>query len=129
MFYIDGFPDFTRQHTEILAHIIQYAPDVTICMNCPADAFLTGDVKDDVFVGLAFEKAHATARQILRIAKRAGVAWEITKIAPNPTALEPLRQKLFQGELQALLLLSIMRTTVSACGNCLQPCVNISQTD
>ena len=102
VFYIDGFPDFTRQHTEILAHIIQYAPDVTICMNCPADAFLTGDVKDDVFVGLAFEKAHATARQILRIAKRAGVAWEITKIAPNPTVLEPLRQKLFQGELQAL---------------------------
>ena len=99
VFYIDGFPDFTRQHMEILEHIIRCSPDVTISINCPADAFLTGDVKDNVFVGLAFEKAHATAMQILKIAKKVGVEWEITKVAPNPTALEPLRQKLFQGDL------------------------------
>ena len=100
VFYIDGFPDFTRQHMEILEHIIRFSPEVTIAVNCPADAFLTGDVRDDVFVGLAFEKAHATARQILHIAKNAGVQWDIRQIAPNPTPLEPLRQKLFQGELQ-----------------------------
>ena len=99
VFYIDGFPDFTRQHMEILKHIICFSPDVTISINCPADAFLTGDVRDDAFVGLAFEKAHATAMQILKIAKKVGVEWEITKVAPNPTALEPLRQRLFQGDL------------------------------
>ena len=102
VFYIDGFPDFTRQHMEILEHIIRFSPEVTIAINCPADAFLTGDVRDNAFVGLAFEKAHATAMQILQIAKKAGVQWEITKIAPNPTALEPLRQNLFQGELEGI---------------------------
>ena len=100
VFYIDGFPDFTRQHMEILEHIIRFSPDVTIAFNCPADAILTGDVKDDAFVGLAFEKAHDTARQVLEIAKRAGVRWDVTKIDPVPTALEPLRQKLFQGDLK-----------------------------
>ena len=102
VFYIDGFPDFTRQHMELLEHIIRYSPEVTISVNCPADCFLTGDVSDDAFVGLAFEKAHATALEILRIAKRAGVQYDIRKITPNPTPLEPMRRKIFQGCLEGV---------------------------
>ena len=102
VFYIDGFPDFTRQHMEILEHLIRYAPQVTISINCPADRFLTGDMESGDFVGLAFEKAHATAMEILRIARSAGVACRVEKLEPNPTPLEPLRQKLFQGSLEGV---------------------------
>ena len=108
VFYIDGFPDFTRQHMELLEHIIRVSPQVTIAINCPADAFLTGDAEDDAFVGLAFEKAHATALEILRIAKSAGVKYDIEKIDPNPTPLEPLRQRIFQGSLEGVDLGSCM---------------------
>ena len=34
IFYIDGFPDFTRQHLAILEYVIQVSPQVTISMNC-----------------------------------------------------------------------------------------------
>ena len=102
VFYIDGFPDFTRQHMEILEHLIRYAPQVTISINCPADRFLTGDMESGDFVGLAFEKAHATAMEILRIVRSAGVACRVEKLEPNPTPLEPLRQKLFQGSLEGV---------------------------
>lgn len=104
VFYIDGFPDFTRQHMQILEHLIRFSPQVTISINCPADRILTGDMSGDDFVGLAFEKAHATAMEILRIARTAGVACRVEALAPNPTPLEPVRQKLFQGSLEGVAL-------------------------
>ena len=33
-FYIDGFPDFTRQNLAIIAHLIQASPSVTVSLNC-----------------------------------------------------------------------------------------------
>ena len=33
-FYIDGFPDFTRQHLAIIAHLIGHSPQVTVSLNC-----------------------------------------------------------------------------------------------
>ena len=63
VFYIDGFPDFTRQHLAILEHLIQASPDVTVSLNC--------DREDSRL--LAFEKAGDTASQLLRCARRAGV--------------------------------------------------------
>jgi len=38
VFYIDGFPDFTRQHLAILGHLIRESPDVTISLNCRKEA-------------------------------------------------------------------------------------------
>ena len=104
VFYIDGFPDFTRQHMEILDHVIRFSPQVTISINCPADRFLTGDAGTPEFVGLAFEKAHATAMEILQIARRAGVPCTVEPVAPHETPLEPLRQRLFQGNLDGICL-------------------------
>ena len=89
-FYIDGFPDFTRQHLAVLEHLIRYAPEVTVSINCDAPG--TGV--------LAFEKAGDTAAQILRLAAKAGAEVEIEQIKPVEMPLEPLRRALFQGAIQ-----------------------------
>jgi len=91
-FYIDGFPDLTRQHTAILAHLIRNSPSVTVSLNCDAP----GSEK------LAFEKAGATAQELLRIAKQADVPVHIYRVAPYETPLLPLREKLFQGNTEHL---------------------------
>ena len=88
VFYIDGFPDFTRQHMAILAHLIQESPSVTVCLNCDSPETSM----------LAFEKAADTAREILNIAHQAGVKVQITHIGSNRT-LAQVREKLFQGSI------------------------------
>ena len=89
VFYIDGFPDFTRQHMAILEYLIQYAPDVTIAMNCDSTASKL----------LAFEKAGDTASQIYQLARRAGQEVEIIRLDPPKRPLSSLRKSLFQGSI------------------------------
>ncbi len=86
-FYIDGFPDFTRQHMAILAHLIQFSPSVTISLNC--------DSLDTAL--LAFEKAAQTGREILRCARSAGVAVSVETVPESPTPLRDVRERIFQG--------------------------------
>ncbi len=96
VFYIDGFPDFTRQHMEILEHLIRVSPSVTISMNCDhVDSRL-----------LAFEKAGDTALQLCRCAQRAGQEVRIELIPSRKTALSNLHSALFQGPI-----------TPGSCGN------------
>ena len=87
VFYIDGFPDFTRQHLAILEHLIRESPCVTVSMNC--------DQVDSPL--LAFEKAGGTAAQIIQCAKRAGVEVRIERIEEQKTPLSILRSRIFQG--------------------------------
>ena len=87
VFYIDGFPDFTRQHLAILEHLIRESPSVTVSLNC--------DQVDSPL--LAFEKAGKTAAQIIQGAKRAGVEVRIEKIEENKTPLSTVRSRLFLG--------------------------------
>lgn len=87
VFYIDGFPDLTRQHMAILEHLIKFSPNVTVSLNC--------DRPESHY--LAFEKAGSTASQILRIAKQAGVETEIIHVKERENALAPVREALFQG--------------------------------
>lgn len=90
--YIDGFPDFTRQHLAILEYLIQVSTHVTVSLNC-----------DQVDSGaLAFEKAGKTAAELIRCARHAEVEVKITQIMPQPTPLQPLREGLFQGRLERL---------------------------
>ena len=89
VFYIDGFPDFTRQHLAILEHLIQVCPSVTVSLTC--------DRPDSPL--LAFEKAGATAGQLLRLAHRAGVETRIHTVPGREDGLAPLRRGLFQGSL------------------------------
>ena len=91
VFYIDGFPDFTRQHLAILEHLIAASPDVTVSLNCDRpDSHL-----------LAFEKAGDTASALLRCARHAGVEVKIDVIPERKLPLSPVRHGLFQGAIAA----------------------------
>jgi len=87
-FYIDGFPDYTRQHMAILEHLIRRAPNVTVGVNC--------DQADSG--AMAFEKAGATAGDLLRCAKRAGVEVEILHVRGREDDLSRACHGLFQGK-------------------------------
>ncbi|MBO5130036.1 MAG: PD-(D/E)XK nuclease family protein [Oscillospiraceae bacterium] len=91
VFYIDGFPDFTRQHLAILEHLIKHSPHVTVSLNC--------DRVDSTL--LAFEKPGDTAARILRCARNAGVEVQIEIVKENPTPLSIMRSHLFQGSITA----------------------------
>lgn len=88
--YIDGFPDFTRQNMAVVEHFIENAENVVVSFNC--------DKLDSE--NPAFEKAGETAGQLFRFAERCGVHVEIEIISPNPTPLQPVRDRLFQGNTQ-----------------------------
>ena len=87
VFYIDGFPDFTRQHMAILEHLILHSPNVTTSFNC--------DSVNSHNAG--FEKAAGTALQILNFARRHGVSVQIQMVTPRDDHLCLLRKYLFQG--------------------------------
>lgn len=99
-FYIDGFPDFTRQHLAILEHLIKASPNVTVSLNCDK-------VESN---SLAFEKAANTAQEILRCARNAGTEVKI-EVIPEPVhPLNPVRQKLFQGNIQRGIARDVLHT-------------------
>ncbi len=85
--YIDGFPDFTRQHMAVLEHLIRVSPKVTISLNC--DRVGTDN--------LAMEKAGQTAMQIYRLANAAGISCTQRVVSGNRELLAPIREGLFQG--------------------------------
>ncbi len=87
VFYIDGFPDFTRQNLAVLEHLIKVSPSVTVSLNC--------DRVDSPM--LAFEKAGDTARQILQFAQKAGVEVLVERIPEYPVPVSSVRERLFQG--------------------------------
>ena len=87
VFYIDGFPDFTRQHLAILEHLIRVSPNVTVSINCDAVASSK----------LAFEKTGDTAAQLIRCARHVGAQVRIDTVGTAATAMNELRSLLFQG--------------------------------
>ena len=89
VFYIDGFPDFTRQHLAILEHLIRESPQVVVSVNCD-------QVSSDA---MAFEKAGQTAAEIIRLARHAGVEVEILHLNHRGGPLQSMCGSLFQGEL------------------------------
>ena len=90
VFYIDGFPDFTRQHMAILEHLICCSPNVVISLNCDTPASSNP----------AFEKAGSTASDLFSFARRAGVDVQIQKVAPREDKLALVHSKLFLGSIQ-----------------------------
>ena len=89
VFYIDGFPDFTRQHMAILEHLISDSYSVTVSLNCdrPNSSLM------------AFEKAGDTAAELFRCAQRMGVEVVVRSIPARIDTLSPVREKLFQGKI------------------------------
>lgn len=88
IFYIDGFPDFTRQHMAVLEHMIRNSDKVIVSLNCDAPSSK----------GLAFEKAGQTAAQLIKLSQKAGVEVKITQISSGRCLLAPVRDHLFQGK-------------------------------
>ena len=89
VFYIDGFPDYTRQHLAILEYLIRVSPEVTVGLNC--------DCVDSRL--LAFEKAGATAAELVKCARRAGVEVKIEYAGEREDDLYRVCGALFQGAL------------------------------
>ena len=89
-FYIDGFPDLTRQHTAIVRHLLRVSPVVTVC--------LTADCVGSKHP--AFEKAGQTAKELALICRELEVSMETVTVQPRPDSLGYLRERLFQGSLR-----------------------------
>lgn len=89
-FYFDGFPDYSRQHMDLLQHIISNSTNVVISMNCDCPG-------SDV---LAFEKAGETAKDILQFAKQNGITHRIVSASQDPSVLSSICSSLFQGPLK-----------------------------
>ena len=87
VFYIDGFPDFTRQNFAIIEHLIQTGTEVTVSLNC--------DQPDSHL--LAFEKAGRTAMDLIQSARKAGIEVRIEQVQEDKNSLSCVREKLFQG--------------------------------
>lgn len=89
VFYIDGFPDFTRQHMLIVEHFIRTSDLVVIGLNC--------DVLDTA--NPAFEKAADTAAALLRAARESGVACEVISVEQRIDPLSKVRGRIYRGEI------------------------------
>ena len=87
VFYIDGFPDLTRQNLAVLEHLIQQSPQVTVSLNC--------DEPDSRL--MAFEKPGHTALQLIRLAQKHQIPYKITTVQPRQILLMPMLEGLFQG--------------------------------
>lgn len=119
VFYIDGFPDFTRQNLAIIAHLIRVSPCVTVSLNC--------DCIDSRL--LSFEKAGSTAQQIYQCAIRAGVEVNVTVIPEKNRKMLPLREKLYQGAITKGAAREVLQTfhADSAYQECLAAAVRIRE--
>ena len=88
-FYIDGFPDLTRQNMAILTHLIRSSPSVTVSLNCDQ----LGSER------AAFEKAGETAKELKRLAVEHDIRVETQYIPARQDGLNQVREKLFQGQI------------------------------
>ena len=91
-FYIEGFPDLTRQHMAIVCHLIERSPMVTVC--------LTTDSVASQHAG--FEKAGQTARELVEACRRLEIPVQIWQVEARQDALRPVREKLFQGKIESV---------------------------
>jgi len=88
-FYIDGFPDFTRQHTEIIQFLISNSENVTVSFTCD-------QIDSD---HPAFSKAGCTAGELLRFAQLSGIKAQVVEIEPYHFSIRKILPNLFQGHI------------------------------
>lgn len=116
VFYIDGFPDFTRQHMAIIEHLVLNAKQVVISLNC--DGIETSDP--------AFETASNTASQLLRWVRDRGLEFRVQTVPPRSDRLAGVRKRLFQGELEDLKL-GEQTLCVSRYGSVYEECLGTAE--
>lgn len=86
-FYLDGFPDFSRQHMDIVEHLLENSPQVVLSLICD----------EPNSTQMAFEKAGKTASDILNFAKKHGIAVKTVTLEPENTPLRQVVDRLLQG--------------------------------
>ena len=91
VFYFDGFPDFSRQHMDILQHLILHSDHVVISLNCDKPASHA----------MAFEKAGDTASDLISFAKRNDIPLEIVYLSSSQSPLRTVTDSLLQGNMEA----------------------------
>lgn len=89
-FFVDGFPDLTRQNLAVLEHAVCCCQEVVVSLNC--DQLNTREP--------AFEKASATAAELIRCAKDNGVEYEVLVLNHENTAFGNIWKRLFRGKLE-----------------------------
>ena len=92
VFYIDGFPDFTRQNLDIIEHFIRESFSVTVS--------LTADKVNSKAMG--FEKAGETAGLLVNIAKKHGVEVCVEYVEGGNYPLTDICNNLFSGSTEKI---------------------------
>ena len=100
-FYIDCFPDFTRQHMQILEYLIEKAPNVTVCLTCDEPGSRA----------LRYEKPGQTAREIYQFGVRDNAEPKVIHVNQEETLLSALRDGIFEGKLPDLSACSDVKLT------------------
>ena len=108
IFYIVGFPDFTRQHTEIIQHLLSNSAHVVVSLTCDG---IDTDVP-------AFEKASETAAELLRIAKHCGIQTEIINAQSSGRPVGEILPYLFRGKAQNISPMLTAYRADSVCDEC-----------
>lgn len=88
-FYFDAFPDYSRQHMDILEHLLLVSPNVTVSVNCD----MPGSRK------LAYEKAGETAKALMGFAKRHEIPVNLICVPAAEGPLQSVTEHLLQGSL------------------------------
>ncbi len=114
-FYIDAFPDFTRQHMAILEYLIRVCPNVVISLNCDRPGTDTP----------GFEIPGATASDLISCAKRHGVAFELHNIPAARSELSAVKERLLSGGAENIC--QADRLKVYRTGSVYQECVAAAQ--
>ncbi len=91
-FYVDGFPDFTSQHINVLKHLILNSPNITVSLNCDKP-----DTRD-----MRFEKAGKTARILYRIAADNNIPVTIVNLAHRNHPLFDVTKHIYQGNVERI---------------------------
>lgn len=86
-FYFDAFPDFSRQHMDIVEFLICNAPNVVISLHCDTPG-------SDA---MAYEKTGSTAMQLITCAQRNHIAYKIEYISAADSPLKTVCDSLLQG--------------------------------
>lgn len=100
--YIDGFPDFTRQHMAVLEHFIVNCENIVITVN--TDCLDTRNP--------AFEKSSDTMAQLIRIARKHNISYNVKQVTPRNNVLHTICTQIFHGNT------TINRTTESVLRVC-----------
>lgn len=98
-FYFDAFPDYSRQHMDILCHLILHSPEVVVSLNCDMPGSNA----------MAFEKSGETAADIIAFAKRNNVQIKTVYAESECTPLNIVANSLFQGDIKEATASSCLR--------------------